>query len=117
MRTQTQELLFRSGFGDLFVTDMAKVGVDIPTRTVSKSNRGSWVSCDRTLNGKTALITGANTGIGLETAVDLARRNAKVVIACRSSKKGEEAVEQVSLTYFAGYWSRVECYARSPTAR
>ena len=47
------------------------------------------------LDGKTAIITGANTGIGLETAVDFAQRNGRVILACRSKEKGEAAVEQV----------------------
>ena len=47
------------------------------------------------LNGKTAIITGANTGIGLETAVDFAKRNGRVILACRNKEKGEAAVVQV----------------------
>ena len=47
------------------------------------------------LNGKTVIITGANTGIGKETAVDLAKRNARVILACRSVEKGEKAAVEV----------------------
>ena len=47
------------------------------------------------LDGKTVIITGANTGIGLETAVDLAKRNARVILACRSVERGERAVVEV----------------------
>ena len=41
------------------------------------------------LDGKTAIITstGANTGVGLETAVDFAQRNGRVILACRSKDK------------------------------
>ena len=41
------------------------------------------------------LITGANVGIGLETAVDLAQRGARVIMACRSVERGEMAAVKV----------------------
>jgi NAD(P)-dependent dehydrogenase (short-subunit alcohol dehydrogenase family) len=47
------------------------------------------------LDGKTVIITGANSGIGLETAVDLAKRNARVILACRSVERGETAAVEV----------------------
>ena len=47
------------------------------------------------LDGKTVIITGANTGIGLETAVDLAKRNGRMILACRSVERGEKAAVEV----------------------
>ena len=47
------------------------------------------------LSGRVALITGANTGIGLVTARELARQGAHVFIACRSQEKGRAAVDDI----------------------
>jgi retinol dehydrogenase-12 len=43
------------------------------------------------LRGRNALVTGANTGLGLETTRVLALRGARVVMACRDLDKGEQA--------------------------
>jgi NAD(P)-dependent dehydrogenase (short-subunit alcohol dehydrogenase family) len=45
--------------------------------------------------GKTFLITGANTGLGFETARVLARRKARVVLACRDAGRGQRAANAI----------------------
>lgn len=47
------------------------------------------------LVGKTVIITGANTGIGKETARDLSRRGARVILACRSVERGMKAAKEI----------------------
>jgi NAD(P)-dependent dehydrogenase (short-subunit alcohol dehydrogenase family) len=45
--------------------------------------------------GRTALVTGANSGLGWETAMALAEKGAKVILACRSRERGEDAARQI----------------------
>ncbi|XP_020278535.1 retinol dehydrogenase 11-like [Pseudomyrmex gracilis] len=47
------------------------------------------------LDGKTVIITGANTGIGKETARDLYARGARVILACRNVKKANDAIQDI----------------------
>lgn len=47
------------------------------------------------LDGKTVVITGANTGIGKTTAMDLAQRGARVICGCRSMERCNAAVADI----------------------
>lgn len=51
---------------------------------------------DGDLSGRTFLITGGNTGIGLATARALAKRGGRVHLACRSEQKGQAAAAEVA---------------------
>src|SRR5258708_7113262 len=50
---------------------------------------------DRSLEGRIALITGANTGIGKVTARELAARGAHVFVACRSRQRTEPVLTEI----------------------
>jgi len=45
--------------------------------------------------GRRVVITGANSGIGFEAAKELTRKGAEVVMACRSTERGESAAEEI----------------------
>ncbi|MFH0758247.1 MAG: oxidoreductase [Bacteroidota bacterium] len=45
--------------------------------------------------GKTVVITGANSGLGFQTSLALARKGARVIMACRNMEKGELARQKI----------------------
>src|SRR5271157_1755090 len=47
------------------------------------------------MSGKICIVTGANSGIGKETALGLARMGARVVMVCRNVEKGKAALEEI----------------------
>jgi len=47
------------------------------------------------MSGKICVVTGANSGIGKETALGLAKMGARVVLVCRNREKGQAALEDV----------------------
>jgi len=57
--------------------------------------QGPKIKSKAILTGKTVVITGANTGIGKLTALDMSRRGAKVVMLCRDMKKAETAADEI----------------------
>lgn len=52
---------------------------------------GQFKKDDVRIDGKVVIITGSNTGIGRETAFDLAKRGARVYLACRDLVKADTA--------------------------
>ena len=50
------------------------------------------------MEGKRVLITGGNSGIGVVTAIELAKQGAEVVLACRDTDKTRDALTQINAT-------------------
>jgi NAD(P)-dependent dehydrogenase (short-subunit alcohol dehydrogenase family) len=57
---------------------------------------GGWRATDiPDLNGRRVIVTGANSGIGYHTALELARHGATVLLACRSAERGGRALDGI----------------------
>ncbi|XP_013888467.1 retinol dehydrogenase 12 [Austrofundulus limnaeus] len=88
--------VLEDGQGGLLLRCGAAVGVALICVVVlRKWIAGGVCHCLVRLDGKTVLVTGANTGIGKETCRDLAGRGARVVMACRDLRKAEQAAEEI----------------------
>ena len=48
------------------------------------------------LEGKTVVITGCNTGIGFETAKDMSKRGARVIMACRNIEAANDVAIKIA---------------------
>lgn len=62
-----------------------------------KYSQGGQFTKQTDETGKVVIITGANTGIGKETALELARRGATVYMACRDKYRTEQARVEIIL--------------------
>jgi NAD(P)-dependent dehydrogenase (short-subunit alcohol dehydrogenase family) len=56
-----------------------------------------WTTADiPDQSGRVAVVTGANSGLGMVTARELARKGAHVILACRDTAKGERALSDIT---------------------
>lgn len=65
------------------------------TRTLNGRTTADEAVAGRDLSGRRMIVTGANTGIGFETARALAAAGAKVILACRDGAKASDAVARI----------------------
>jgi NAD(P)-dependent dehydrogenase (short-subunit alcohol dehydrogenase family) len=64
---------------------------------MEKENRmPHWTTADiPSQAGRVAVVTGANSGIGWHTALELARKSGEVILTARTAEKGRDAVERI----------------------
>ena len=55
----------------------------------------AYVKTNRRLDGHGAIVTGANSGVGYETALELVRRGCHVIVTCRSDEKAQKTIRRI----------------------
>lgn len=68
---------------------------------------------DKQIDGKVALVVGGSTGIGRATAVAFAQAGAKVVVASRSEKQGEETTQLIKQAGTEGLFIQTDVSSNS----
>ena len=77
--------------------------------TILKNKNINWNAANiPNLEGKIALITGANSGLGYYTAKALAEKKAHVILACRSLKKANLAKDKLKSLNPEGIFTSIE---------
>lgn len=68
---------------------MTEQGVSVDSKTCSDDMRCAWHA------GKTAIVTGGNSGIGVESVRALASAGARVILTSRSVEAGQKVAQQL----------------------
>ena len=76
--------------------DEKAYGTHSSPHTRARDAMGIRPGCEVDLTGKVAVVTGANTGIGMQTAKMLADAGAEVIMACRSIERAKTAKARAS---------------------
>lgn len=74
---------------------VALIAVALSSVGLRQYFKGGVFTSDVRIDGKVVIITGANTGIGKETAIDLAKRGGRIIMACRDQKRADAAAKDV----------------------
>lgn len=82
------------------------IGVAVAAIAVLVQRRTIAVYEPTNMDGKTVLITGGTTGLGLESAKRLAKAGANIIVTARSSSKGEKAVQEIQT--YSNHKSKVD---------
>ena len=93
-----------AGFGQFAATSQfylygrshcTSTGYETAMKKILKKGPDLLASPDLSMAGKVAIVTGANSGVGKEVAMFLAKKGAVVYMVCRSQERGEAARREI----------------------
>jgi len=99
MRFMNRRRLFEGSAGLAlapYLAALAEYAQEVPRGPFGATSSASAVTADIDLTGKTALVTGCNSGIGYETMRVLALRGAHVLGTARSMNKAQDACQRIA---------------------
>ncbi len=73
----------------------AASNIGVGVKAISRTRRTELAPIDVDMRGRVCVVTGANSGIGKETALSLAGMGATVVLICRSEARGAAALNDI----------------------
>ncbi|XP_071962136.1 retinol dehydrogenase 13-like isoform X2 [Antedon mediterranea] len=87
---------FRRILNPNLVFPLSFLGTAVGVALISKDYFGGGEClCKDRIEGKTVIITGSNCGIGKETALELAKRGGRIILACRNEAKAEKTRQEI----------------------
>jgi NAD(P)-dependent dehydrogenase (short-subunit alcohol dehydrogenase family) len=93
---QRRTFIYRAALAGIAVQLPIGADAETPHSEFNRDSTADEVTAGLNLTGKTAVVTGCNSGIGFETMRVLARRGAHVIGTARTLEKGKEACGKVS---------------------
>lgn len=82
---------FRGAWAWIVFILLVAAGIVLVMHLLRKLIQGPYYRKKNRIDGKVAIVTGCNTGIGKETALELARRGGRIYMACRDATRCEAA--------------------------
>ncbi|XP_054727790.1 retinol dehydrogenase 12-like [Anastrepha obliqua] len=115
---EEKSLCFRGPWAWLVLVVICCIGAGLVMWLLRKCVQGPFYRKKTRIDGKVVIVTGCNTGIGKETAMELARRGGRIYMACRDAARCETArLEIIERTQNQNVFNRTLDLSSLPSVR